>query len=239
MFSTTLSFFITSFLIHQVSSISLMEILLRSTIQSAQCEARCKGLNNQDDLQDCLDVCSVIIKNNDDSLCMFPRLCTGGCKVACQDQDIGVRDHSLETQISSLAQDHCQLSWEIDNVDNEKVVFIIAGLDHTDTNSAKDPAGEPILLTFFVALQDIDPSMGPTVFMPNTHNIRSHNVFFETGRDNDSTRNENRSPKNDLLQVSRKQKRPLSSCCRASCGTGRSSSSREAGKHSGRSGFPL
>jgi len=79
----------------------------------------------------------------------------------------------------------------------------IPGLDHTDTNSAKDPAGEPILLTCFVALQDIDPSMGPTVFMPNTHNIRSHNIFFETGRDNDSTRNENRSPKNDLLQASK------------------------------------
>ena len=82
----------------------------------------------------------------------------------------------------------------------------IPGLDQTDTNSASDPAGEPILLTCFIALQDIDPSMGPTVFMPNTHNIRSHNVFFETGRDADSTRdetNQSRSPKNEILQSSK------------------------------------
>ncbi len=79
----------------------------------------------------------------------------------------------------------------------------IPGLDHTDTNSPSDPAGEPILLTCFIALQDIDPSMGPTVFMPQTHNIRSHNVFFETGRDSDSTKTEDFSPKNELLRASK------------------------------------
>ena len=79
----------------------------------------------------------------------------------------------------------------------------IPGLDQTDTNSASDPAGAPILLTYFIALQDIDPSMGPTVFMPNTHNIRSHNVFFETGRDADSTPNDDRSPKNEILRSSK------------------------------------
>ena len=79
----------------------------------------------------------------------------------------------------------------------------IPGLDHTDTNSASDPAGEPILLTCFIALQDIDPSMGPTVFMPKTHNIRSHNVFFETGRDSDSTKTESYSPKNELMKSSK------------------------------------
>ncbi len=79
----------------------------------------------------------------------------------------------------------------------------IPGLDHTDTNSPSDPPGEPILLTCFIALQDIDPSMGPTVFMPKTHNIRSHNVFFETGRDSDSTKTETFSPKNELLCASK------------------------------------
>jgi len=82
----------------------------------------------------------------------------------------------------------------------------IPGLDQTDTNSISDPAGEPILLTCFIALQDIDPSMGPTVFMPKTHNIRSHNVFFETGRDDASTRDDdsnNHSPKNEILKSSK------------------------------------
>jgi hypothetical protein len=78
----------------------------------------------------------------------------------------------------------------------------IPGLDQFDTNSASDPAGEPILLTCFIALQDIDPSMGPTVFMPKTHNIRSHNVFFETGRDADSIPDDanHYSPKNEILR---------------------------------------
>ena len=131
MFSTTLSFFFTSFLIHQVSSISLMEILLRSTIQSAQCEARCKGLDNPDDLQDCLGVCSVIIKNNDDSLCMFPRLCTAGCRVACQDNE--VNDAMTKRRLSGVTQTSCHLDWSLkeegDNNDNSNVVFIVAGVD--------------------------------------------------------------------------------------------------------------
>lgn len=78
----------------------------------------------------------------------------------------------------------------------------VRGLQHTNTNKDGEDAGEPILLTCFVALQDIDPSMGPTVFMPRTHNIRSHNLFFETGRDEDSTQTDEYSPKNALLQKS-------------------------------------
>ncbi|VEU39047.1 unnamed protein product [Pseudo-nitzschia multistriata] len=76
----------------------------------------------------------------------------------------------------------------------------VPGLKHTDSNEEGEDAGEPILLTCFVALQDIDPSMGPTVFMPGTHNIRSHNVFFETGRDGASSPSaDGASPKNGLL----------------------------------------
>jgi ectoine hydroxylase-related dioxygenase (phytanoyl-CoA dioxygenase family) len=61
---------------------------------------------------------------------------------------------------------------------------------------------EPILLTCFIALQDIDVSMGPTVWMPGTHTIDAHNRFFETGRDEASTKTETYSPKNDILQSS-------------------------------------
>ena len=106
-----------------------MEVLLRSTIQSAQCEARCKGLDNPDDLQDCLGVCSVIIKNNDDSLCMFPRLCTGGCRVACQDNE--VNDAMTKRKISVVTQTSCHLDWSLkeEGDSNGNVVFIVAGVD--------------------------------------------------------------------------------------------------------------
>ena len=117
-------------LVQQVTSISLMETLLKSTIQSAQCEARCHGLDSQKDLQGCLDVCRIVVKNPDSSLCMLPRLCTGGCRVACQDQDTGAHVDGSERRISTIAQSRCQLSWEVNNHEDTIIVFIIAGLDH-------------------------------------------------------------------------------------------------------------
>jgi len=40
---------------------------------------------------------------------------------------------------------------------------------HADTARAPVPSAGPELVTAFVALQDIDESMGPTTFMPGTH----------------------------------------------------------------------
>lgn len=33
---------------------------------------------------------------------------------------------------------------------------------------------EPILLTCFISLQDIDTTLGPTIWMPGTHNVDAH-----------------------------------------------------------------
>ena len=92
-----------------------------------------------------------------------------------------------------------------DNVCLEPVVGLhppsspSAGGSSTTGNGRAD---EPILLTCFVALQDIDETMGPTIFMPGTHTIDAHNRFFETGRDESSTKTESFSPKNDVLRRS-------------------------------------
>ena len=40
---------------------------------------------------------------------------------------------------------------------------------HADTRLAPDDAGGAVLLTAFVALQDVDETMGPTTFLPGTH----------------------------------------------------------------------
>jgi ectoine hydroxylase-related dioxygenase (phytanoyl-CoA dioxygenase family) len=72
--------------------------------------------------------------------------------------------------------------------------------DNCDDN---DVGKEPILLTCFIALQDIDSTMGPTIFMPGTHTIDAHNRFFETNRDVASTRTDTYSPKNTLLSSSK------------------------------------
>lgn len=75
--------------------------------------------------------------------------------------------------------------------------------DDTDGNNNNNVGKEPILLTCFIALQDIDSTMGPTIWMPGTHTIDAHNRFFETGRDESSTRTDTFSPKNTLLATSR------------------------------------
>ena len=87
-----------------------------------------------------------------------------------------------------------------DNVCLEPVPGLHPSSGSSSTGNGK--ADEPILLTCFVALQDIDETMGPTVFMPGTHTIDAHNRFFETGRDELSTKTESFSPKNDVLRRS-------------------------------------
>jgi len=56
---------------------------------------------------------------------------------------------------------------------------------------------EPVLLTCFIALQDIDMTMGPTVWLPKTHNLETHTLFRDetTGPDNSE------SPKDKLLRT--------------------------------------
>ena len=80
-------------------------------------------------------------------------------------------------------------------------------LVHADNVCLEPVAGlndhEPVLLTCFIALQDIDASMGPTVWMPGTHTIEAHNRFFETGKDVSSTKTDGYSPKDDVMQSSK------------------------------------
>ena len=68
------------------------------------------------------------------------------------------------------------------------------------TPGLKD-ASEPIMLTCFIALQDTDATMGPTIWIPGTHNMESHHVFFETGEQGkESTKTDTFSPKEKLLR---------------------------------------
>lgn len=62
---------------------------------------------------------------------------------------------------------------------------------------------EPIVLTCFIALEDVDQTMGPTVWMPGTHTLEAHNRFFETGIDEASTRTDSFSPKDTILKSSK------------------------------------
>lgn len=63
-------------------------------------------------------------------------------------------------------------------------------------------ADHPTLLTCFIALQDIDESMGPTVFLPGTHTLEHHAAFADESRTSAATDTleTSLSPKDSVLQ---------------------------------------
>jgi hypothetical protein len=72
----------------------------------------------------------------------------------------------------------------------------------TTTSNSNDVHGDtlPTLLTCFIALQDIELDMGPTIFLPNTHSQFAHELFAQDSiiaRTNDT---ESLSPKDVLLR---------------------------------------
>jgi ectoine hydroxylase-related dioxygenase (phytanoyl-CoA dioxygenase family) len=69
---------------------------------------------------------------------------------------------------------------------------------HPDNPFLVNQPNEPTLLTCFIALQDIDFSMGPTVWIPKTHNLKSHERF----QDETLGHNGEESPKDSLLRNS-------------------------------------
>lgn len=67
---------------------------------------------------------------------------------------------------------------------------------HPDT-PCNDDNEDPVLYTCFIALQDIDMTMGPTSWIPKTHNKKSHETF----NDKESPEEGVDSPKDNLLRT--------------------------------------
>ena len=67
---------------------------------------------------------------------------------------------------------------------------------HPD-NPFREGMNDPVLLTCFIALQDIDMSMGPTVWLPRTHTAEIHSQFQDDQVGSDGSE----SPKDQLLRT--------------------------------------
>jgi ectoine hydroxylase-related dioxygenase (phytanoyl-CoA dioxygenase family) len=76
-------------------------------------------------------------------------------------------------------------------------------LVHADNACVEQQVGlkpeEPIMLTCFVSLQDVDETMGPTSWIPGTHNVEAHREFYEI--DSDASAAPDTSSKDILLQT--------------------------------------
>ena len=106
---------------------SLLSSLLQPTVRSASCQARCLNVPS-DQLQDCLQICSLALEDPQTSICNYPRFCTGGCRAACQSE------RRQEVRLAGVSQEECLLSWRMEDKENQEnlhhnVVFIVAGLD--------------------------------------------------------------------------------------------------------------
>jgi len=71
---------------------------------------------------------------------------------------------------------------------------------HPDTPVYNNDNSIPVLYTCFIALQDVDIDMGPTLWMPNTHTLDVHTAFQQEEQSS-SNNNESLSPKDQLLKT--------------------------------------
>ena len=111
-----------SLLMTQVMGASLQERLLDSAINSTKCEARCGGLEDAEDAQECLEVCEMVTRiPRTASVCGVTSLCTGACQAGC-----GEAVEAEDIQLTSLEEGGCGLNWEMET-ENGKVVFLVSG----------------------------------------------------------------------------------------------------------------
>ena len=109
------------------TSTSLLLTLLEPHLLTATCHARCVGLPSEE-REDCLALCLEVLEDpTSPSLCDFPRLCTGGCRAACDSS----REERRELRLR-VSQQTCLLSWEMEQTSPSSpssLVYVVAGLD--------------------------------------------------------------------------------------------------------------
>ena len=138
-----------SLLTSQVTGASLLERLLDSAIKPAMCEARCRGLEDAEDAQLCLEVCEMVTRNpRTASVCGMASLCTGVCQTGC-----GEAVEAEDIKLTSLEQDGCGLSWKLET-ENDKVVFIAFGVDSAGMINIVSPSLEESRLTLTSAMRE-------------------------------------------------------------------------------------
>ena len=99
----------------------LLERLLESHLKAAACQARCAGLSSEE-VEDCLDICS-LPESSHTKICQHERFCTGGCRAGCNS------DREEETEVRSVGQQGCLLTWQLSQPQHSSLVFLVAGRD--------------------------------------------------------------------------------------------------------------
>ena len=136
------------FLIQMTSAISLVEILFKTNIAGARCEAQCLEAESPGERARCVSLCSVLEADPEADLCSMASVCTGGCLVACEAAGTASK---VGVKITEARMETCDLSWDLDSDTEEDVVFVVAG---------RDRAGMWSLITNSLALTSLELSTG-------------------------------------------------------------------------------
>ena len=101
-----------------------------------------------------------------------------GNDIVYQALNEALRISSVGATISSILGEDCilhEFSCLMSDPGSQRQVI------HPDTPFI--PGKGPVLYTCFIALQDVRPDMGPTVWFPNTHTEEAHNAFKNESMD--------------------------------------------------------
>jgi ectoine hydroxylase-related dioxygenase (phytanoyl-CoA dioxygenase family) len=101
-----------------------------------------------------------------------------GNDIVSQALNEALRISSVGATISSILGEDCilhEFSCLMSDPGSQRQVI------HPDTPFI--PGKGPVLYTCFIALQDVRPDMGPTVWFPNTHTEEAHNAFKNDSMD--------------------------------------------------------
>ena len=139
-----------SLLTSQVTGDSLLERLLDSAIKPAMCEARCRGLEDVEDAQVCLEVCEMVTRNpRTASVCGMASLCSAACQAGC-----GEAVEAGDIRLTSLEQDGCGLNWELETEMEDRVIFLVSGVDNAGMISIVSSSLKEQRLTLTSAMRE-------------------------------------------------------------------------------------
>ena len=100
-----------------------LQKLLMNQIASAQCSSKCLNQPTSKDFSLCFEICQLKQENPDTDICKFPKMCTGGCRTACEEDS----EEQVTSKFMQYSISRCSFRWKMKTI--KDVVFVAAGLD--------------------------------------------------------------------------------------------------------------
>ena len=87
-------------------------------------------MQNEVEEKSCYEVCKILQQNQHTDLCNYPHFCSGGCRIACEENEDDFTGNEILERFEVFRRQGCQISWEIATEIRRNVAFILAGQDY-------------------------------------------------------------------------------------------------------------